>query len=470
MTFPNHLAGGIVFTGVFGAFLGVNILRTPGLIIMTCAAATVADIDVPSSLWGRTFKPISRAINRRFGHRTLTHSIFFTLASWAVVVGVCRSFSIEGPYPTVFLLAYCSHIIFDMMTVQGVPIFYPYHRSPCVIPGDAKLRLRSSNLRSEIGVFGFFLISGIFLQPLMADGFWTSYNRLWGTMAHLQSEFEKAEDVLRVDYRYREATTEHTGTGLAVECTGTLADLWDATTGWQRLDASPTSSRTILEVVPTHTGDRFELVRHSFVAISADSLDHLLRHRIVYHLQLSGNEAFTANYQTFAVAEKTNVRSLDLDLLEHLTIFELPDEAVSTAVKYYTNPRIRTLEARIQQLEAKRQAQQQAVADYDHRIQTLKTIRDEATDIYEEQRAVEELAKLRRQPVTVDNITAQADELRTQITELRTADQIKYEDRIAAARLKFQATRSPTLELTGIATFVEFTESLTSSGKAGQSF
>jgi len=64
MTLPNHIAGGVVFTGVFGAFAGVNILNHPGLIIMTVLAATFADIDVPSSIWGRTFKPISKAINR----------------------------------------------------------------------------------------------------------------------------------------------------------------------------------------------------------------------------------------------------------------------------------------------------------------------------------------------------------------------------------------------------------------------
>ena len=457
MTLPNHLAGGIVFTGVFGAFLGVNILNNPGLIVMTCAAATVADIDVPSSLWGRTFKPISRAINRRFGHRTLTHSLFFILVAWGIVAGICHLIGTEAPYPTVFLLAYCSHIIFDMMTVAGVPVFYPYHRSPCVIPGDAKLRLRANNPRSEIAVFGFFLISGIFLQPLMADGFWTSYNRLWGTMTHLQSEFEKAEDVLQVDYRYREASTEYSGTGLAVECTGTIADLWNPDTGWQRLDASPTSSRTILEVAPTHTGRKFELVRQSFVAISPDSLDRLLRNQITYHVQLSGNEAFTANYRTFGKAEKIDARSLDLDLLENLTVFELPDKAVTTSVKYHTSPRIRTLESRIQQLRTKHQEQQQAATNHQLRIRTLETIRDEASDIYEEQRAVEELDKLRRKSVTVDDIAPQVGELRTQIAELEAADQIKYEEKIAAAQLKIQASRSPTLELTGIATFVTFT-------------
>ena len=456
MTLPNHIAGGIVFTGVFGAFAGVNILNHPGLIVMTIAAATFPDIDVPSSIWGRTFKPISKAINRRFGHRTITHSLLFMLLGYGAVAGAMKVFESEAPYPTVFLLAYSSHLIFDMMTVQGVPLFYPYNKAPCVIPSDPKLRLRSSNPRSEIAVFGFFIISGIFLQPLMADGFWTSYNRLFGTMTHLQSEFEKADDLLEVTYRYREATTEYSGSGLAIECTGTVAVLWNPDSGWQRLDASPTSPRTILEIVPEHTGRKFNLARKSFVAISPDSLDRLTRNSTLYHIQLSGNEAFTANYETATATEKTNVRSLNLHLVERLTIFELPDETVTSSVRYHTSPRIRSLEAQIQQLQSKHQKEVNESTILTLRIRTLETIRDETSDLYEEQRAVEELAKLKKKPVTVADISPKVKELRTQIAELQAADRIKYEEKIAAAQLKFQAGRSAKLEMTGIATFVEF--------------
>jgi inner membrane protein len=458
MTLPNHIAGGIVFTGVFGAFVGVNILNHPGLIITTILAATFADIDVPSSIWGRTFKPISKAINRRFGHRTITHSLLFLLITWGIVKGVCGLIETEVPYPTVYLLAYVSHIIFDMMTVQGVPLFYPYNKAPCVIPSDPKLRLKSSNPRSEIAVFGFFIISGLFLQPLMADGFWTSYNRLFGTLTHLQSEFEKAEELLSVDYRFREATTEQSGTGYVIECTGTSATLWNETGGWFFLDGNPASSQTVLEVLPTHTDKTFHFDRRSFVAISPDSLDRLLRYKNIYEIQLSGNEAFTANYETFGSTEKLSTRSLNLDLVERLTIFELPDKQVTAAVKYHTSPRIRSLEARIQQLQTKHQAEEAAAANLTLRIRTLETIRDEATDIYEEQRAVEELAKLEKKPELVSDITTKVRELRTQIAELQAADQIKYEEKVAAAQLKFQAGRSAELEVTGIATFIVFTK------------
>lgn len=454
MTLPNHIAGGIVFTGVFGAFAGVNILNHPGLIIMTIMAATFADIDVPSSIWGRTFKPISKVINRRFGHRTITHSLLFMLLGYGAVAGACRVLGSEAPYPTVFLLAYSSHIIFDMMTVQGVPLFYPYNKAPCVIPSDPKLRLKSNNPRSEIAVFGFFIISGIFLQPLMADGFWTSYNRLFGTMTHLQSEFEKADDVLLVNYRYREATTELTGSGLVIECTGTSADLWNPDTGWEYLDASPNSPRTILEVIPVHTGRKFEIARRSFVAISADSLDRLVNSDILYHIQLSANEAFTANYKTATSQEKTNSRALDLKLVEHLSIFELPDDVSAANIKFHHSPRIKSLELKIEQLRKKRQEQEVSAQNLRQRITTLEAIRDETTDLYEEQRANEQLKKLQKESQQVDSINESIREINIQIAELRAADRIKYEEKVTAAQLKYNASLSATLELTGIATFV----------------
>ena len=297
MTLPNHLAGGFVFTGVFAGIAGINILESPGLLVMTFVAATIADIDVPSSLWGRALKPISRRINRRFGHRTFTHSLLFMGMLWGVVWLGTRLGGSELPYPAVFLLGFSSHLIFDMMTVQGVLLLFPYVKRPCVIPADPTLRLKTNNPGSELALFGFFILSGLFMQPLMADGFWTSYNRLFGTLAHLQSEFEKSDDLLRVDYRYREGSQEYVGQGFAIEATGSSTTLWSEQGGWQYLDGSPTSSRTILEVIPTHTGQGYELVRESFVSVSADSLQRLLAGQAVYQLQFSANEPLEAVYE-----------------------------------------------------------------------------------------------------------------------------------------------------------------------------
>ena len=42
-------------------------------------AALLPDIDHPESLIGRVFLPLSKYIQRKYGHRTVTHSVFAIL-------------------------------------------------------------------------------------------------------------------------------------------------------------------------------------------------------------------------------------------------------------------------------------------------------------------------------------------------------------------------------------------------------
>ena len=73
MKAPNHIVGGYVFTGLVSSLLGWNIFTDPVLLGVTFLGSLMPDIDHPRSLLGRSFFPISKVINRRFGHRTITH-------------------------------------------------------------------------------------------------------------------------------------------------------------------------------------------------------------------------------------------------------------------------------------------------------------------------------------------------------------------------------------------------------------
>ena len=458
MTLPNHIAGGIVFTGVFAGIAGVNILESPGLIVMTLVASTIADIDVPSSLWGRLLKPLSKRINRRFGHRTFTHSLLFMGLLWSVTWIVCSSFAIEAPYPTVFLLAFGSHLIFDMMTVQGVLLFYPYKKQPCVIPADPNLRLKTNNPGSELAVFGFFVMSGLFMQPLMADGFWTSYNRMFGTLAHLQSEFEKSEDLLQVNYRYREASQEFSGIGYAIEATGSSTTLWSEQRGWEFLDGSPSSSRTVLEVIPTHTDQQYSLVRQSFVSISPDSLHRLLGNEVIYHLELAGNEQFEANYEAKDGRQQLRQSKFYLSLVESIGLREVVVSSKQREIVYRTNPRIATLATRAAKL---RRAQNQLASDrseYRQRLTDLETKLASTKDIYRRTQLLDQLQELRKQKEKPDTYGEQLRELEVQMRELRAQDQLDHEERLAAAAEK-DAAKNVALRVSGVATLVRFSGS-----------
>jgi len=185
MTAPNHIIGGVVVTGVFGGIAGINILEKWEYIVICIIFSLLPDIDHPGSIMGRIFKPISRFINRNYGHRTITHN----LAAMGVVCFfawlVSKGLNSEAPITFLVFGGYFSHLIFDMMTVAGVPLFYPFALNPCVIPGKPEARFVVSDVKSEARIFGFFGLSFFLLMPLMEQGFWTSYNRTFGSQSHL---------------------------------------------------------------------------------------------------------------------------------------------------------------------------------------------------------------------------------------------------------------------------------------------
>jgi inner membrane protein len=206
MTAPNHIVGGLTFTGIFAAFTDVNILEKPSYLVITIFAALLPDIDHTKSILGKVFFPLARWINRKYGHRTITHTIL-ALAIGTIITSILETnFGTDGNYSKLFFLAYLSHLIFDMMTVQGVPLFYPFSRNPCVLPANPEKRFRTGNLRTETMIFSFFTLSAVFCYPLMKNGFWMQYNRQFGTLTHLAKQYKITENVLEVEFSYREGS------------------------------------------------------------------------------------------------------------------------------------------------------------------------------------------------------------------------------------------------------------------------
>ena len=116
MTAPNHLVGGFTFTGIFGSLLGINILSDYRLLPIIVIASLLPDIDHTKSIIGKAFLPISSALNRRYGHRTITHSLVALL----ILTGIL-SVAQNVLFPSikvykVFCFAYTSHLLLDMLT------------------------------------------------------------------------------------------------------------------------------------------------------------------------------------------------------------------------------------------------------------------------------------------------------------------------------------------------------------------
>ena len=127
MTAPNHIAGGIVFTGIFTSLWNVNIFSDPYYLAATIFVSLLPDIDTPKSIIGKPFYPISRWLYRKYGHRTITHSLLFCVILTLITYVFEKLNGIEHThYSQIVFFAYFGHLLLDMFTTTGVPIIYPF--------------------------------------------------------------------------------------------------------------------------------------------------------------------------------------------------------------------------------------------------------------------------------------------------------------------------------------------------------
>src|SRR5690606_26210527 len=80
MSGPNHIVGGVVFTGLYLSMWDKNIYGQPHFLFFTAFFAVLPDIDHTRSLIGKTFYPVAKFLDRKFGHRTITHSLLCYIA------------------------------------------------------------------------------------------------------------------------------------------------------------------------------------------------------------------------------------------------------------------------------------------------------------------------------------------------------------------------------------------------------
>lgn len=267
----NHIAGGLVFTGIFSSFHDVNVFSSPLLIGTTVACALLPDIDHTQSVIGYTFNPIASFLQTRFGHRTITHSLFFYLGCVGLLWLLPRSYTVCGAY------ALLSHLLFDMCTKQGVPLLYPFSKRPFVLPANPGLRLSAQDHRSEAIVFVVFIALGSFCQPLIAKGFWTTYNEAFATWEHVDRESKRSgpssrRDLLRVTWSDRSAgpSQKRIHSGLFYRAEGTTSVVL-TTNGFELPKASET---TLISF--SHSGITATQQQHTVSNIKLDSLNQLL--------------------------------------------------------------------------------------------------------------------------------------------------------------------------------------------------
>lgn len=140
----------------------------------TAAAASLfsllPDIDHPESTIGRIFAPLAKYIQRKYGHRTVTHSIFAIFAISILLLpllllspppGGLGGSSVSGQWKSgilsafysAALLAFSSHIFIDLFNKSGVRIFSPFSQKEYISFRTPSLRILVSSWQEYILLF-----------------------------------------------------------------------------------------------------------------------------------------------------------------------------------------------------------------------------------------------------------------------------------------------------------------------------
>ena len=152
MTATTHYA----FSYLLCAAAGVE----PATALTASLLSLLPDIDHPESTIGRVFRPVSKKIQQKYGHRTITHSLFAIMVISAALLPLLllpRLLQWGGPFWTglygAALLAFSSHIFIDLFNKSGVRILAPFSQKEYISFRTPQMRILVSSWQEYMLLF-----------------------------------------------------------------------------------------------------------------------------------------------------------------------------------------------------------------------------------------------------------------------------------------------------------------------------
>lgn len=295
MTAPNHITGGIVFTGLFCSLFAINIFENPMYISITVLGSLIPDIDHTKSIIGKLVYPLAKWLSIKFGHRTITHSIFFLIGITIISSFTDKVFFESYNVTTIVFFSVFSHLLFDMLTLQGIPLFYPIYKNPCVLPANPDLRIRTGNLKQEGIILFIFSMMTIFMQDLFQNGFWTSLNQSFGSISHIHKEFKNTNNFIIVDYDYYEFGEHKKGKAYLINTTQNKLTLFNKTELFTLDKSNSNQKKIVLDFQKLKDIYKYNTIEIEYK--TAIEINKLCKHKIVKG-SLIGNSTFSFNKST----------------------------------------------------------------------------------------------------------------------------------------------------------------------------
>jgi hypothetical protein len=147
------------------------------------------------------------------------------------------------------------------------------------------MRFRSGNMKSEaiaLFIFTFVLFSS---YDLFKNGFWTTYNRSFGTIKHAFREFRDSENIVLVAYEYSFNGLPKKGTGYIIDADENHLELYSRADSFSEgriiiIDSKDNRTKNI-SVQPTKTNYKYSVEDFKFFNLPLQRLNDTLHHKIV---------------------------------------------------------------------------------------------------------------------------------------------------------------------------------------------
>lgn len=137
----------------------------PMPLLLAAIASQLPDVDTSKSVPGRLLFPISRYLETRFSHRSITHS-FLATGLFGLVASPLMYVNVH--LWQALVLGYFLGWFGDVFTKSGVTAFYP-SSARLVIPGNPRLRL-STNSPAELFVLGVLVLVAVVSIAINSGG------------------------------------------------------------------------------------------------------------------------------------------------------------------------------------------------------------------------------------------------------------------------------------------------------------
>jgi inner membrane protein len=452
MRLPNHIAGGFCLAGFFTSiFFSINILSSPWALATVVAGSILPDVDNTKSLAGKLLYPIARWTNRKFGHRTLTHSVLF-LVCLSVVGGVVeRTFTGGASFTVILVTAWFVHVILDTFTLQGVQMMFPFSFEPYWMFDRPEARIRNGDFKAEGMFFLAFVVLSFAQQNLWKNGFWTSFNSNFGTVAHLDAEQQRSDDGLNVEAKIKVGTEEKTVAGQLVRVDGETFVLLDNSGNFQTIG----DDEQFVSATFTHTGKPFKIQSQNLINLTADSLNTTLKGKKLLQIELQATTTFQV---TESNSYPKTVSTYAAQLLSNPPFFAAITQA--QALNSYTPDKsylaeIQLLQSDIRRIRSDASDASADAAAHERRLSELRSQYAATSDFSERQKLHDDIEEEEKQTARQVDLSRVA-EIEDRILKIRKEAGFRESAKKGEVEAKNREELSKTVELrfTGIVTFL----------------